>query len=388
MRKTILFVLGLALIVGAIFIAQRLIDTKKKSKQKSFKVVKTVFVDTVKNKTIPIQISANGNLIAKRRLELFSEVQGVFKGGAKLFKTGQTYQKGQTLIHIDASEYYANVQSAKSNLYNLITSIMPDLRLDYPEMYVKWQEYLKNFDIHKTISALPESTSEKEKYFISGRNILTTYYNVKNLEQRLAKYRISAPFSGVLTEALITEGTLIRQGQKLGEFIDTSVYEMEIAIGKEYSDLLKVGETVKLTDLNKSKTYSGIVTRINGKIDQASQTITTFVEVKDPKLKEGMYLEAVLNTRNEDNAIEIDRSLLQDENKIFVVRDSILDVVKVKPIYFSDKKVVLKEVPDQTIILSKSVPGAYVGMLVKVYKEKKKTSNILGNTTTGKVKKE
>ncbi|MBW1295517.1 efflux RND transporter periplasmic adaptor subunit [Aquimarina litoralis] len=379
MRNIILSIIGLLLIAIAVFAAIKIVDSKTKIKPRAAKVVKTVFVDTVKNGTVPITIAANGNLTAKRRLELFSEVQGVFRGGSKLFKTGQPYQKGQRLIRIDASEYYASVQSAKSNLYNLITSIMPDLRLDYPEIYEKWQNYLTNFDINKVTPELPEATSDKEKYFITGRNIYSTYYNVKNLEQRLSKYTISAPFSGVLTEALVTEGTLIRQGQKLGEFVDTSVYEIEVAIGIEYSDLLKIGETVELSNLDKSKNYKGIVTRINGSVDQATQTITTFIEVKDPSLKEGMYLEANLNARKAENVIEIDRNLLQQDNRVFVVRDSILDVIDVQPIYFSDKKVILKGVPDGDIILNKPVPGAYAGMLVKVYKDKKNTSATKGN---------
>ncbi len=386
MRNIILSVLGLLLIVGAVFFAGKIIDSKKRPKPRPSKVIKTVFVDTVTNKTIPIQIAANGNLTAKRRLELYAEVQGVFRGGSKLFKTGQKYNKGQSLIRIDASEYYANVQSAKSNLYNQVTSIMPDLRLDYPEIYDKWQSYLSSFDMNKPTPKLPETSSDKEKYFITGRNIYTSYYNVKNLEQRLAKYTISAPFNGVLTEALVNEGTLIRQGQKLGEFIDTSVYEMEVAIGKEYSDLLQIGESVDLSNLNKTKTYKGKVTRINSRVDQATQTITSYIEVAEPSLKEGMYLEANLDAKKEQNAIEIDRNLLQEGDKIFVVRDSILDVVDVIPVYFSDKKVVLKGVPDGDVILNKPVPGAYAGMLVRVYANKgNKTSvpdsNIISTNT-------
>ncbi len=371
MRKIVLAILGLVLIGLALFFAKMIADSKKKLRPRSAKVVKTVFVDTVQNKTVPIVIAANGTLIAKRRLELFSEVQGVFRGGTKLFKTGQKYSKGQTLIRIDASEYYASVQSAKSNLYNLVTSIMPDLRLDYPEVYDKWQVYLNNLDMNKTTPPLPEVTSEKEKYFITGRNIYTTYYNVKNLEQRLSKYNITAPFEGVLTEALVNEGTLIRQGQKLGEYINTNVYEMEVAVGKEYADLLEIGKSVRLSDLNKTKTFTGVVTRINGRVDQSTQTITAFIEIAEPSLREGMYLEAYLDAKAEDNAIEINRSLLQEGNQVFMVRDSILDLIDVNPVYFSDKKVVLKGIPDQTIILSKSVPGAYAGMLISVYGSKK-----------------
>jgi membrane fusion protein (multidrug efflux system) len=368
-RKIVLSVLGLLLIAGSFYAASVIIANKNIQKPIPQKVVKTVFVQTVENGTVPIVVSANGNLMAKRRVELYSEVQGVFKSGSVLFKPGQKYSAGQTIISIDAQEYYASVQSSKSNLYNLITSIMPDLRLDYPEVFPKWETYLRNFDIQNTTPPLPQMVSEKERYFISGRGILTNYYNVKNQEQRLSKYRITAPFNGVVTEALVTEGTLVRSGQKLGEFIDTSVYELEVAVSKSYSDLLKLGEQVELVNLDNSKRYIGKVARINGNIDQLSQTIRAFIEVRNADLKEGMYLQANLNTKEEAEAIEIDRGLLLEGDKIFVVRDTILDLIAVKPVFFSDKKVVLKEVPDGTTILSKPVIGAYAGMLVKVLKD-------------------
>ena len=380
MRKIILSILGVLIIVAAVFVAKMIIDSKTSSRPKVEKVVKTVFVEQVQNGTVPIVVPANGNLKAKNRMELYAEVQGVFRGGNKLFRTGQNYNKGENIIRIDANEYAANVQSAKSNLYNQLTSIMPDLRLDYPDIFPKWQAYLTVFDMGKTTPELPAMTSEKEKYFISGRGILTTYYNVKNMEQRLSKYRIYAPYKGVLTDALVTEGTLIRAGQKLGEFINTEVYELEVSISKNFSDLLKVGEQVELTNLDKTKNFTGKVIRINGSIDQATQTIKAFIEVRDSNLREGMYLEASLYANEEANAIEVDRNLLMENNQIFVVRDSILDLIDVSPVYFSDKKVVLKEIPDGTTILSKPVMGAYTGMLVKQYQvreenESTKTSN-------------
>ena len=376
MRKLILTILGVLLIIASFFFAYKLIESKNKVKPVPQKVVKTVFVDTVKNSTIPIVIPANGNLTAKRRVELYAEVQGIFTPGTTLFKAGQTYRQGQTLIRIDASEYYASVQSAKSNLYNSIAAIMADLRLDFAEVFPKWQAYLNSFDLNKTTPKLPSMASEKENYFITGRGIVSNYYNVKNLEQRLSKYTISAPFDGILTEALVTEGSLIRSGQKLGEFIDPSVYEMEVAISKSFANLLKVGEKVELNNLDGTETFTGIVSRVNGSIDATTQTITVFIEVKSELLKEGMYLEARLDAKQEENAIEINRNLLLDTNQIFVVRDGVLDVVDVKPVYFSDTKVVLKDVPNGAIILSRSVPGAYAGMLVKIFEDKpNKASN-------------
>ncbi|MGB2684784.1 MAG: HlyD family efflux transporter periplasmic adaptor subunit [Olleya sp.] len=375
MRKIILSILGVLFIIAAIFISKSLVDNKNKPKPIAAKVIKTVFTDTVNNTTIPIVIAANGNLTAKQRVELYSEVQGIFRNGSYLFKPGQNYRKGQTLIRVDAAEYYASVQSSKSNLYNSIAAIMPDLRLDFPDVFQKWQSYLTSFDLNKTTPKLPEISSDKENYFITGRGIITNYYNVKNLEQRLSKYTITAPFNGILTEALATEGSLIRNGQKLGEFINPSVYEMQVAISKSFANILKVGETVSLTNLDKTESYTGKVSRVNGSIDATTQTVTAFIEVEDSNLKEGMYLEANLNAKSIDNAIEIDRNLLTDNQEIFVIKDSLLDVMPAKPIHFSDTKVVLKDVPNGTVILKRTVPGAYAGMLVQPFVENNKTNN-------------
>lgn len=370
MRKIILSLLGVLLIIGAFFASEAIVASNQRTRPKPKKVIKTVFVEDAVNGVVPIEISANGNLVAQRRLEIFSEVQGVLQKGSKLFKPGQEYRKGQTLLSLNSSEYYATVQSQKSALYDQITSIMPDLRLDYPEAYPKWQAYLNNFDVSKATPPLPEVTSEKEGYFISGRNIQTAYYNVKNLEQRLGKYRITAPFTGVLTEALVTEGTLVRSGQKLGEFIDTSLYELEVAISKNYADLLQVNNEVTLSTIDGKQTYTGKVTRVNGNINQASQTINAYIEVKGEGLREGVYLEALLQAKEEQDAISLPRGLLQPNNELFMVRDSILDVIEVNPVYFSDKEVVVQGIPEGTKIVSKPVPGAYAGMLVKIYSEK------------------
>lgn len=370
MLKILRFLIGVVIIGLALLGAYLIVKNSNKPKPEIQKVVKTVFTETAQNSIVPIVIPANGNLIAKNRLELYAEVQGVFQNSAHDFKTGQAYKRGETLLGLDDSEYYASVQAAKSEFYNLVTSVMPDLRLDYPEAFPVWQSYLNSININKSLPPLPEISSEKVNYFITGRGINTSYYNIKNLEQRLGKYRITAPFNGVLTEALVNKGTLIRQGQKLGEFIDTSVYELELSIAKTYSDLLKLGERVTLNTIDSKETYVGTVARINSRIDQASQTIKVYVEVKGEGLKEGMYLEAQLEAKEELNAIKLSRKLLVNESEIFIVRDSILDVLEVEPVYFSSKEMVVKGIPDGTQILSRSVPGAYAGMLVKVFKEK------------------
>ncbi|WP_405370724.1 efflux RND transporter periplasmic adaptor subunit [Nonlabens sp. Asnod2-A12] len=375
MRKAILTILAVIIIIGAYFGSQMIADSKTAPKPIVKKDVKIVVTDTIQNTTVPIIIPANGILQAKKRVELYAEVSGVFNSTGKLFRKGQEYGAGQTMISMDNREFYAQVQSARSNLNNQITAIMPDLRLDYPDSFEQWQSYLSNWNSNASTPALPTAVNEQEKYFITGRNIYTTYYNIKNLESRLSKYRITAPFKGVLTEAMVTEGTLIRSGQQLGEFIQTGSYELQVAISADFADLLKVGEEVELKNISSLKSYKGKVTRINGKVDQASQTITTVIEVNNDSLKEGMYLTANLDAQQIEDAVELDRSLIQNENQLFAVKDGKLDLITVQPIHYSDKTVVVKGIKDGTVIISQSVPGAYQGMIVETEETASKASN-------------
>ncbi|WP_420553696.1 efflux RND transporter periplasmic adaptor subunit [Tenacibaculum aiptasiae] len=374
MRKVIIVVAGIVVLGLAFLISNYLKNSKKVPEQKVTKVEKTVFVKEVKNGDVEINISANGNLVAKNKVDIYSEVQGVLQNTGKDFRVGVSYKKGQTLLKINNQEFYASIQSQRSSLQNLIASIMPDMRLDYPDSFESWNAYLKNFDINKTVQPLPTPKSDKEKYFITGRNIYTTFYTIKNLEARLGKYNIRAPFNGVLTEALVTNGTLVRSGQKMGEFIDNSVFELALSVNGGLVDVLEVGKLVMLHNLENTKVWKGKVSRINGKIDQASQTVQVFIEVKGKDLREGMYLEANVPVKSEKEAIEVNRKLLVENKAVYVVRNNVLDLVEINPVHFNENTVVIKGLANGEELVNKPVAGAYAGMPVKIFSENKSTA--------------
>ena len=366
MRKIILSILGVVLVIAAIFVAKAIIDSNTIEKPTPTKVVKTVYVQTVDNGTVPIVIPANGTVTALQKTSIFSEVEGIFRSSSKPFRPGQEYARGQVLLRIDAAEYAANVRASKSELYNKIAAVMPDLRLDYLDVYPKWEVYLNSFDVNKGLAPLPKSSSDQENYFISGRGIVSAYYNIKNQETRLNKFTIVAPYNGLLTEAIVTEGSLVRPGQKLGEFIDPSEYELEVAVRKSFSDLLQVGEEVALKNLEGTQQFEGVVSRVNSKIDANSQTVQVFIKIKDAKVKEGMYLEANLEARNVENALSIPRNLLVDQNKVFVVEDNTLQLTEIDVVHFSSESAVIKGLENGTKLISAPVPGAFVGMPVEI----------------------
>jgi membrane fusion protein, multidrug efflux system len=365
-RKLILAGLGILLIAIAVFIANNLVSASKTTQVTAEKTIKSVFAKEAKNQTLGIKLSSNGRLTAQRRVELFSEVQGILLLKDRAFRAGQIYQKNDTIIAIDDTEFKASVQSAKSNFLNALSTTLADIALDFPEVYEKWNAYVKRVNIHLSVPKLPDFESEKERFFISGRGIVNNYYTVVNLETRLSKYVIIAPFTGALSATAVTEGTLVRSGQNLGTFIENGRYEIEIPVAATYASFLAIGKPVQLTTLDRVNQYDGRVVRINPAIDQETQMISVFVYVVDVELKEGQYLKTELEVRSVEDAVEIDRSLLLDSQEIFVIRDGALQLIKVTPIHFNENTVIVQGVLDGEQMLAKPLPGAQKNMPVTV----------------------
>jgi len=370
MRQIIISVIGI-LIIGLGFLGKEMMANKKKPEpEKEARTVPTVFTQKVKNSSTPIAVTASGNLAARDRIEIYSEVQGIFEYSAHSFKPGISYRTGEILLQLNSDEYRAGLRSQKSTLYNQIVAALPDLRFDYPDAFQKWQDYVTSFDVEKPLRALPQTTSDKEKLFIAGRNINSIWFNVKNVEERLSKYTIYAPFNGVLTEAGLDKGVLVRPGQKLGEFINPGIYELEVAVNSSYVDLLKVGNTVVLNNIERTNTWQGKVSRLNSLVDPNTQTIQAFIRVNGKGLREGMYLEAKLTAKKEDNTFEISRKLIVENNKLFVLENNMLNLKEIQPVHYTEKTAVVRGLSDGTEILERMLPGAYDGMTVKRFEKK------------------
>lgn len=368
LRKVIISLLGLAIIALGFFGMKTMGSIEKKVRPKGEKSIPTVFTKNVQNGTNAVTITASGNLAARDRIEIYSEVQGIFQNSARQFKPGVYYNSGDLLLSLNSDEARANLRSQKSNLYNLVVSILPELKFDYPEAFQKWQDYATSFDVGQRLKPLPEASTERENLFIVGKNISTSWYNVKNSEERMSKYSLFAPFDGILIEANVDKGALVRPGFKIGEFINPSVYELEVAVNSSYSKYLKVGNIVTLNDVEKTDTWSGKVSRVNSLIDPNTQTIQAFIRVNGRGLREGMYLEANLSAKDEGNTFEVSRKNLVDNNKLFVYSDGQLDLKEVETIHFTDKTAIVRGLPDGTEILDKMLPGAYDGIKVNKFK--------------------
>jgi multidrug efflux pump subunit AcrA (membrane-fusion protein) len=366
LRKILITLLAFAILIGSWYISKMMAGSKKRPAFKPNGSITAVYVQSVNNGDVPVSITATGQVQAKEKAQIYSEVQGIMERGTRRFFEGTFFKKGDVMIRVNSEEFATNLKAQRANLFNQIVSIMPDLRLDYPGSTPEWESYIADYDENRTLKPLPDPKSEQEKYYIAGKQIYTSFYSIKNLEVKLAKYDIIAPFSGYLSEALVKEGTLIRPGQKLGEIVSSSIYELEVPINASYENLVKIGKKVITHDIERTRQWTGTITRINKKIDPATQSFTVYIELRGDGLSDGMFLEADLDAKSIENAFEIERKLLGSDNSVFMVSDSVLQKVFVEPVYFKHSTVIVKNLPDQAEILSNAVPSAYPGMKVEV----------------------
>ena len=363
LRRILLSVLGILILVVAFSLSKSIANGNPPQRKEAGKVVKDVYYVEVKNNVYNVQIPSNGVLEAYQRIKVTARVQGLMQTISPLFKSGQAYKKGQTLVQIESSEFRSNVISQRASLYNLITSVLPDLELDFPEAYEIWKAFLLQFDVEQTVPALP-AMEENVRLFISGRGIISSYYALQNLEKSLTFYSIKAPFDGVLVAANVTEGSLIRPGQELGDFIAPDHYELKVALPKSYVEKIAVGASVELKSIDTQKTYPGKVARINAKVTTQTQSVEVFIRVSNPELKEGMYMESQIGALEFENVFSIDRGLLDGDQQLYLIEKNQLQLKQVKVVHFTETDAIVSGLTDGQLLIAQPIIGAYQGMEV------------------------
>lgn len=365
--RRISILLGILALVGAFFVSKQLSSKKAppKKKENPVPVIREVEVFKVQNGSASSQMEVQGSLAAYNKVDIFAEVTGMLRSTTKPFKIGTYFKKGETLLDIEKEEATLTVLSQKSSLINTIMALLPDLKIDYPQSYPQWGKYVDNFDVNSPIQPLPVALSDQEKYFIGTKNLSTQYYTIKSAEKRLSKYKVYAPFSGVITETMITPGSLVRAGQKTGSLMQTGDYELQATVNLSDLKYIKKGTKVLLYSDAVEGNWKGTVRRVSDLIDPNTQSVVVFIGVKGRDLREGMYLKGKLNTQSVNNALAIPLDLLVNQNQVYKVENGQLRLQNITVLNTNATQAIVQDIADGTLLVKNKMVGAFEGMEVK-----------------------
>lgn len=362
-RKSI--IIGIIVIIVGIVITMVMINMKKPLEEtKASEPIKYVKTKTVKYETIPGRIKALGRVKAKNIVDIYPEVNGILLPGSAKFREGTYYSKGSPMLIIDSEETELNLLSQKSDFLNILTMIMPDLKADFPNAFDKWQKYLTNYSINKPIAELPKTTSDKEKYFISNRNIYKLYYSIKNTELRLSKYTIRAPFACVVTESRANPGMLISPGQKLGQVQSTNNFELKLDITADEISGISVGNKVEVYEKNKDQSIAGKIIRLGKKVDERTQTVSVFVSVSGKNILDGMYLTGIIEADSLKNVATIPRNALVDNEFVYLTEDEKLRKKRVEVVQIGRENAYIRGIEPGEEVIIEPISNPIVGQKV------------------------
>jgi len=360
-------VLAVLLLVGGM-VGFNLLQSRKEAPPVKTETPRIFYVDTfvAVNGTLPGMLDIDGQLVAYNKIDIFAEVSGTLRATSRPFKVGTAFERGALMIDIDDAEARLNLLSQKSNLLNAVTRMMPDLKIDYPESFGQWEQYLNGFDPESVLQPFPEPLSQQEKYFVASSNIQGSYYTIKSAEERLSKYKIYAPFSGVLTQVNINPGALVRAGQLLGVLMNPADYELEATVALSDLPYLKIGNRVSLQSEDITGEWQGRIKRINDQVDANTQTVKVFVEVEGKDLREGMYLKGQATAAPIEDAIAVPRALLINQNAVYIVENDQVKLRNVEVVRLTPETAIVRGIPDGTVLLEQILPGTFDGLNVKI----------------------
>jgi hypothetical protein len=295
--QIVLFTVFLAL-TGIIYIV---IDSNKKEFSKTIKTEKTtefVPVRKVKNKMRRITLVSYGQITPNAEIMISFEVQGKLEKGDITMKPGINFRKGQILFKLNNAEAFYTLSSRKSSLSNLILNALPDIELDFPSERNKWVNFLNNLKPANILPALPEVSSGKERMFLTSRNIISEYYNLKSLEARMEKYFYSAPFSGTVITLYAEPGSIANPGAQIAKIAKAGDYEVKVPISMTDLSLYKEKSTAEFTNSSYENIATGKIIRISNVINQQTQSADVYYSIKPlsgKKLYNGMFVNVAIN---------------------------------------------------------------------------------------------
>jgi RND family efflux transporter MFP subunit len=261
------------------------------------------------------------------------------------------------------------IKSAKSDFLNALSSVLPEIKVDFPTDFQVWESYFNQCDVYSPLPPLPATENQKIKLFLSRFNVYKLYFSIRNLEIRLEKHFFYAPFSGSIISADFRVGSIVRNGSRLGEVINLDNLEVEIPVPAEDIIWIDKNKPVRLESVELGKQWQGKIVRIGNSIDQKTQSVSLFVKIiksSTREIIEGIFLEAHIPGKVVENAILIPRKVLYQDNYLYCIKNGRLDYREVKIARRQTDSVIITDgIAEGDTIVAEVLQGVASGMLAR-----------------------
>jgi len=335
--KTVVFrgLLPLVVIAVGSFISVWMMETGPQAKPhprtRNATLVAVRAVDYSSQKTL---IPGMGTVAAACNVELQPQVSGEIISLNPNLVPGGHFQKGETLLKIDPTDYRLTVRERATD----VAKAKSDLQLEQGNQLIAKKEY----------TFLGETVSDQEKALMLRQpqleNLQATLEAARAKLDRaqvdLARTEIKAPFNAVILSRDVNLGTRASESSILATLVDTDAYWVEVSVPvsqlrwiqiphtrKDPGALVRIYDTAAWGD----KVFrQGRVIRLKSDLESQGRMARLLVQVEDPlslqpghsdqpRMLIGSYVRVEIEGNAVASAAAIEREFIRNGNSVWVM---------------------------------------------------------------------
>ena len=307
----------------------------------------TAGVVNVVKKTLGRELTLSSELVPFQEIDVYAKESGYVQ---KLFVDyGSRVKAGQVMANLEIPELRAQIDEDQAEIKNAShQSVRAEDELkryeaQYKTLHLEYTRLDGVFETQPGIVAQQEVDDAQGKDLSAasqvdaGQATLSAAQNQVAAakaklvhDQALLDYsRISAPFSGVVTDRYANLGTLMQAGTSsstqaipLVRLSEDDLFRLVIPVPEAYVRYIHIGDPVNVRVPSLNRTFLGNVVRFSVDVRSDTRTMHTEVDVLNPQrvLLPGLYAEAELQLDRKDNTPSVPvQALIREGDKASVL---------------------------------------------------------------------
>jgi membrane fusion protein, multidrug efflux system len=299
----------------------------------------TVNVSEAQRIRLVVPVVAEGSVRARRSADIKFEISG--KIMQVLVQEGQRVRRGQRLATLDDREYQLALEEARSNRLQALGQLAVEdesMSSEGGAVHVLDAQLAELAAMHERGEITAEERRAREvelgvaavKRGAYRRELLevrTGLTNARSAEQRaeldLERTELRAPFDGVVSGLVLTNGERVQPGEMFCTIVDDVDVEAEVGVLEADLRGLQVGRPVLVTVPALGETFAAKVDVVSPRIDPQSRTCQVLIRLRseDGKIKPGMFVRAsIAGAMYEDRLVVPREAILTRDGRPLVFR--------------------------------------------------------------------
>lgn len=310
-KKTIITIVAVVGVAIAFFL---ILQNNKRQNQEELAIVAqentvvTVRTATAKKESMSGRFTVNGTFQPETRSQISAELGGQV---VEIYvKQGDRVKEGQILARLSGDKINVNVNNAKANLDNAISTL---------------QRYEAAYETGGiTAVQLDQSRLQVEN----------ARAQLQAAQLNSGDTNIRSKVNGIVNQKMVELGMVVGPGTPIFEIVDISSLKLNVEVDEALVSQLQDGDTVNVIPSVTQDTLSGEITFISPASTGALKfPVEISIDNSNGKLRAGMYATAVFNQAGMDNVLTIPREAFVgsvSDNQVFVVENGVARLKQIR----------------------------------------------------------